>query len=42
MGFYIADLETELKQHLNLSTSAWLVIDEDVKNFSSIFKSHIY
>lgn len=35
MGFYIADLETELKQHLNLSTSAWLVIDEDVKNFSN-------
>lgn len=31
--FSIDDFETELKQHLNLSDSAWLVIDEDIKNF---------
>ena len=35
MGFFIPEFETELKQHLNLSESAWLVIDEDVKLFSN-------
>ena len=35
MGFYIPDFETELKQHLNLSESAWLVIEEDIKCFSN-------
>lgn len=31
--FYIDEYATELKQHLNLSDNAWLVIDEDIKNF---------
>lgn len=35
MGFYISDYETELRQHINLSESAWLVIDEDVKSFGN-------
>ena len=34
MGFFISD-ENEGKQHLNLSHSAWLVIEEDVRNFSN-------
>ncbi len=33
-SFYVEDYATELKQHLNLSESAWLVIEEDMKNFS--------
>lgn len=32
-SFYIEDYATELKQHLNLSENAWLVIEEDIKNF---------
>ena len=32
-AFYIEDYSTELKQHINLSENAWLVIDEDIKNF---------
>ena len=35
MGFYIPEFETEWKQHLNLSDSAWLIIEEDVRNFSN-------
>lgn len=31
--FVIDDFATELKQHLNLSEAAWLVIDGDIKNF---------
>lgn len=31
--FCIDEFETELKQHINLSESAWLTIDEDIKNF---------
>ena len=31
--FYIDDYANELKQHLNLSESAWLVISEDIKDF---------
>lgn len=31
--FYIDDYANELKQHLNLSENAWIVIDEDIKNF---------
>ena len=35
MGFYIPGFETELKQHLNLSAATWLVVEEDIKNFSN-------
>lgn len=35
MGFYIPEFETEWKLHLNLSDSAWLIIDEDVRNFGN-------
>ena len=35
MGFYIPEFETEWKQHLNLSDSAWIIIEEDVRNFSN-------
>ena len=33
MGFYFNDEETEFKQHINLSESAWSVIDEDRGNY---------
>ena len=36
MGFYIPEFETEWKQHLNLSDSAWIIIEEDVRNFIGI------
>ena len=39
MGFYIP--ENEWKQHLNLSDSAWLVIEEDVRNFSNGVKYNL-
>ncbi len=32
-SFYIGEYDRELKQHINLSDPAWLVIDEDIKNF---------
>lgn len=32
-SFYIDEFARELKQHLNLSESAWLTISEDIKNF---------
>ena len=32
-AFYINDNEVELKQYLNLSEAAWLVIEDDIKNF---------
>lgn len=35
MGFWFDDFATEWKQHLNLSESAWLIINEDIKNFYS-------
>lgn len=35
MGFYIPEFVTEWKQHLNLSDSAWIIIEEDVRNFSN-------
>lgn len=31
--FYIDERDNELKQHLNLSENAWMVINEDIKNF---------
>lgn len=33
MGFYFDDSEKDKKQHINLSESAWLVIEQDIKNF---------
>ena len=33
MGFYINEFENELKQHLNLSEQAWLIVNEDIRNF---------
>ena len=33
MGFYINEVENELKQHLNLSEQAWLIVNEDIRNF---------
>ncbi len=33
MGFYFLDYEKDKKQHLNLSESAWCVIEQDIKNF---------
>ncbi len=33
MGFYFNDYDKDKKQHLNLSESAWCVIEEDIKNF---------
>lgn len=35
MGFYIPEFETEKKQHLNLSYSAWLIVEEDIRNFGN-------
>ena len=35
MGFYFNDYDKDKKQHLNLSESAWCVIEEDIKNFYS-------
>lgn len=32
-AFYIDEYVTELKQHINLSENAWLIIDEDIKIF---------
>ena len=32
-SFAIDEFATELKQHLNLSSPAWLTIDEDIQNF---------
>ena len=31
--FFIEDGATELKQHLNLSENAWLVMEEDKNRF---------
>ena len=33
MGFYFSKFEKDKKQHLNLSESAWLVIDQDITDF---------
>lgn len=32
MGFYINEFDNELKQHINLSDTAWIVIYEDINN----------
>ena len=37
MGFYINDLDINLKQHVNLSNYAWRIIDEDILNFNNGF-----
>ena len=34
-SFYIDDFAVDLKQHINLSDNARLVIDEDIRNFYS-------
>ena len=34
MGFYINEFENELKQHINLSDNAWIVINEDIQNLT--------
>ncbi len=33
MGFWFDEIATEWKQHINLSESAWIVIEEDIHNF---------
>ena len=35
MGFYINELDVNVKQHVNLSNYAWSVIDEDIINFNN-------
>jgi hypothetical protein len=33
MGFYFDEFEKDKKQHINLSDSAWMIIEQDIKNF---------
>ena len=33
MGFYFDSYEKDKKQHINLSESAWCVVEQDIKNF---------
>lgn len=42
MGFWFDDFSTEWKQHINLSESAWIVIEEDIKNFYSTEKEESF
>lgn len=42
MGFWFDDISVEWKQHINLSESAWIVIEEDIKNFYSSEKEESF
>ena len=33
MGFYFDEFENDKKQHINLSETAWYIIEQDIKNF---------
>ena len=33
MGFQIYEFDTELKQHINLSELAWIIVEDDIRNF---------
>ena len=33
MGFYFDEFEKDKKQHINLSETAWYIIEQDIKNF---------